>query len=166
MEYFISNDHDDFLDAHEKALNGGKKRLEEKYPFLALGKQLERISNAKRDIRAAVHDSGVEGLREDEIKAILRQALNGVEGLLRAYYGKDSAEGSRPPTFRDIMNEHKQELLEDYGTDVFNELIYLNEVRNNVSHENGLHFGNMDMKKVVGRVDLFLKLVEVKFGKS
>ena len=166
MEYFISNDHDDFLDAHKMALNGGKKRLEEKYPFLALRKQLERISNAKRDIRVAVHDSGVEGLREDEIKAILRQALNGVEGLLRAYYGKDDAEGSRPPTFRDIMNEHKQELLEDYGIDVFNELIYLNEVRNNVSHENGLHFGNMDMKKAVGRVDLFLKLVEVKFGKS
>ena len=144
----------------------GKKKLEEKYPFLALRKQLERITKAKRDIQTAVHDSSVEGLREEEIENILARVLKGVEGLLLAYYGKDVTDGSRPTTFRDILNEHRQELLEAYGNDVFDELIYLNEMRNNVSHPNGLHFDNMQMKKVVGRADLFLKLVEVKFGKS
>ena len=166
LEYFISTEQHDFLDAHQIAINGGKKKLEEKYPFLALRKQLERITKAKRDIQTAVHDSSVEGLREEEIENILTRVLKGVEGLLLAYYGKDVTDGSRPTTFRDILNEHRQELLEAYGNDVFDELIYLNEMRNNVSHPNGLHFDNMQMKKVVGRADLFLKLVEVKFGKS
>ena len=164
--YFISPEQHDFLDAHQIAINGGKKKLEEKYPFLALRKQLERITKAKRDIQTAVHDSSVEGLREEEIENILARVLKGVEGLLLAYYGKDVTDSSRPATFRDILNEHRQELLEAYGNDVFDELIYLNEMRNNVSHPNGLHFDNMQMKKVVGRADLFLKLVEVKFGKS
>jgi hypothetical protein len=166
MEYFISNEHDDFLDSHQMAINGGKQKLEQKYPFLALRKQLKRISKARRDIQIAVHDSSVEALNDKEIEDIMRRVLNGIEGLLLAFYGHGPAEDSRPLTFRDILNEHKQELLEDYGEDVFKELIYLNEMRNNVSHPNGLHFGNMEMKKVVGRADLFLDLIEIKFGKA
>ena len=162
MELFISSDQGDFIDLHHRAINEGRKMLEEKYPFLLLRYQLSRISKARSDIQRAVRDSNNDEFTQRDLEDILRRALNGVEGLLLAVYSKNVNKNSRPATFRDILNEQRKELLEDYGEDVYDELIYMNEMRNSVSHPNQLDLKTKDMKKVVGRAALFLDLVELK----
>lgn len=162
MELYISSEQKDFLDLHHRAINEGRKMLEEKYPFLLLRYQLSRISKARSDIQSAVRDSNNEEFTQRDLEDILRRALNGVEGLLLAVYSKNVNKNSRLATFRDILNERRKELLEDYGEDVYDELIYMNEMRNSVSHPNQLDLKTKDMKKVVERAALFLDLVELK----
>ena len=97
---------------------------------------------------------------------LARKATLGVEGLLYSlgwkYQGAEP-EG-RDREFNPLLTKFKEYLTDDFGEDILNDLLYLNKMRNQVSHPDIYNPNSKDVVKTTRKAELFLYLVDQKYG--
>jgi len=131
------------------------RRLKEKYKFLALHGEIQRIRNAQKILKEAFSKLAKEDLREADCGEIIRQVGIGVEGLLGALYRWFKQ--MRPPekTLGQMLRELKGEIIDEFGIDVYGDLSFIVEKRNLVSHPKQVKLTYEDALKVSKRAELF-----------
>ncbi|MHA1645660.1 MAG: hypothetical protein ACTSV0_11580 [Candidatus Freyarchaeota archaeon] len=131
------------------------RRLKEKYKFLALHGEIQRIHNAQKILKEAFSKLAKEDLREADCGEIIRQVGIGVGGLLGALY--HWFKQMKPPekTLGQMLGELKGEIIDEFGIDVYEDLSFIVEKRNLVSHPKQVKLSYEDALKVSKRAELF-----------
>jgi hypothetical protein len=134
-------------------------KLKEKYKFLALHEEIQRIRNAQKILKEAFSKLAIEDLREADCEEIIRQVGIGVEGLLGVLY--HWFKKMKPPekTFGQMLSELKGDIINEFGKDVYEDLFFIIEKRNLVSHPKQVKLTYEDAVKVSKRAELFQTLL-------
>ena len=161
---YLSDGLQDYKDEFEIYRKDAMRKLEKNYPFIPMTAELSMISQSRKDIQHALHDSESPYINEQDIENILRTMMVGVEGLLqtlnRIALGREM--GSRL-NFSDLLSNIRGTILEDYGEDTLRDLEYLRDVRNSVSHPREIKLGIVDLIKAAAKSKMFLDLFDVRF---
>ena len=164
IEQYLAEGKDDYVEYFKGLLNNAKKNIEEKYPFISVSKQHSLLSKSREEILKSVHMAY--NLTSESSAEIIRKATLGVEGLLYSlgwkYQGAEP-EG-RDREFNPLLTKFKEYLKDDFGEDILNDLLYLNKMRNQVSHPDIYNPNSKDVVKTTRKAELFLYLVDQKYG--
>lgn len=152
----------DWSDLKTKAI----ERLKKKYRFLTLHDEIWRIHEAKKAIKEARAKIAREDLREADCEDIIRNVGVGFEGLLGVTYHWFKQKSPSNKSLGWLFNELKNDIIDEFGEDTYNDIYFIVEKRNDVSHLKQVRISYEDALKVVKKSELFQNLFLHKVGLS
>ncbi len=150
----------DWSNLREKAV----EKLKEKYPFLAIHDEIWRIRRAERDIKEARAKIARESLREVDCEEIIRNVGLSIESLLGVLYHWFRHAVPPDMTFGQLLNSLRDDIINEFGEDMYNDLAFIAEKRNLASHPKPVKLSYEDVLKVVKKAELFQRLLLHKIG--
>lgn len=135
------------------------EKLKEKYPFLAIYPEIWKIRQAQKDIKNAIAELSKTELKEDEYRAIIWRVSNAIEAYLSVLYHNWKKKPSEEKTLGWLLNSLKNEIEEEFGEDIWNDLKFINKKRILVDHPKPVEITIEDAIKVVKRAEIFQNLV-------
>jgi len=138
------------------------KRLKEKYPFISVYEETLRINFAQKEIREALADLSKTELKESDCRELIWRVSNAIEAYLGVLYHRWK---NRPPEERGfgwLLNSLRNEIEAEFGEDVYNDLSFIKDKRNTVSHPKTIKITIDDTIKVVRRAEIFQRLFLMK----
>jgi hypothetical protein len=134
---------------HRKAV----ENLKEEYEFLVLCEENETVHEVQEEMRMA--ENYIE--RENYEEAVWRGG-KACEGLLHVLYHTYKKKQAEEEGFNSLLTALREEILDDFKEDVFNDLDYIREQRNRADHAKKQKIMPEDAVKVVRKAQLFQEL--------
>jgi HEPN domain-containing protein len=132
--------------------------LKEDYEFLVLYEEKEVIHEAQKDMKEAEID-----IEEEKYRDSVGKAGRACEGMLRVlYYAYKKKPAEERASLDSMLNELREEILDDFGDDVFNDLNYIRQWRNAAVHPRPQEIKPEIAVKVIRKAQLFQELFFLK----
>ena len=129
------------------------ENLKEEYEFLVLCEENETVHEVQEEMRMA--ENYIE--RENYEEAVWRGG-KACEGLLHVLYHTYKKKQAEEEGFNSLLTALREEILDDFKEDVFNDLDYIREQRNRADHAKKQKIMPEDAVKVVRKAQLFQEL--------
>lgn len=160
----IGLDREEFEEEWSEIRENTLKLLKRQFPFLSIYDELWRIKNANSSLDYARSILLKPELTEEDCKDIIRKASESIEALLSVMFHLSKGFSPERKTLGQLLNELRSEIEIEFGEDIYNDLNFIREKRNDVVHPKLTKITYEDALKVIKKAELFYGLFIRKIG--